>query len=423
MSEPDSLQHGRRLGIFAVFAVAYFLSYFFRSANAVIADTLTRELGLSAAQLGFMTSAFFIAFALVQLPLGGALDRYGPRRVTPPLMLAAALGSAVFAAAESFSLLVLGRALIGLGMAGVLMGALKTFGRWFPAARFATVSGLFLGVGASGALGAATPLAYLNALAGWRMVFWGAAALTVLSALLIALFSRDAPRNARAAGRTSTGSPAEASPGRLRDVFRDARFWKLAGAGFAVIGSMFAYQGLWAGPFLRDALGLPEVTVGNLLFTLSSGVIVGYFAVGWLADRAGLLRVALGAGAAFAATQLLLALATTAWPLWSLYTLFFVFGVGGASSLLYYAHAQRLFPGMTGRATTAINLFGIGGGALLQWSLGGVVGLFPVTVAGSPPEAYAALFIITAALIISTLLVYASLGRSSPSAVPPAAPR
>lgn len=410
-------QRGRRLGVVAVFAVAYVLSYFFRSANAVIADTLTRDLSLSAAQLGFMTSAFFIAFALAQLPLGGALDRYGARRVIPPLMLAAALGSVVFAVAQTFPLLVLGRALLGLGMAGVLMGALKTFSRWFPAGRFATVSGLFLGIGASGALGAATPLAYLNTLVGWRAVFWGAAALTVLSALLIAQFSRDAPSG----GHAQTGQ-SEPQRGRLRDIFRDARFWRLAAAGFAVIGSMFAYQGLWAGPYLREALGFPEVTVGNLLFMLSGGVIVGYFAVGWLADRIGLVRVSLSTGAVFAGVQLLLALATANWPLWTLYTLFFIFGVTGASSLLYYAHAQRLFPATTGRATTAINLFGIGGGALLQWGLGGVVGLFPATAAGRPPEAYSTLFLITAILVAGALLVYASLGRPRSAPKPSGSP-
>lgn len=393
----------RRLSIVAVFAVAYFLSYFFRSANAIIAEDLSRELNLSAAQLGFMTSVFFIAFAAAQLPLGHALDRFGARRVTPPLMLAAVFGSVLFALAQTFPVLVLGRALIGLGMAGVLMGALKTFGAWFSARRFATVSGVFLGIGASGALGAATPLAYLNASVGWRTVFWGAAGATLVSALLLMLVSRDAPAPNRVREQTQ--------PGRLRDIFRDPRFWRLAAAGFALTGSMFAYQGLWAGPFLRESLGLSEVTTGNLLFLLSSGVMLGYFGVGWLADRFGLERVALLGGGTFAVVQLTLAFFGPDWPLWLLRVLFFTFGVLGAISLLYFAHAQRLFPHMTGRATTAVNLFGIGGGALLQWGLGGVVGLFPDTAAGKPAAAYSTLFLLTGALVAVATLAYAPLGR------------
>lgn len=412
----------RRLGIFAAFALAYFLSYFFRSANAVIAEDLALELGLSAAQLGGMTGAFFFAFAAAQLPLGGALDHFGARRVTPPLMLAAVCGSALFALAETFPLLVLGRALIGLGMAGVLMGALKTFGRWFPARRFATVSGLFLSVGASGALGAATPLALLSAAVGWRAVFWGAAGVTLLSALLLGAVSRDAPAQDREAATgirvgarvgAQVGPQTEAQPGRLRDIFKDPRFWRLAAAAFAVTGSMFAYQGLWAGPFLRS-LGLPEVTTGNLLFWLSGGVMLGYVGVGWLADRFGLGRVALLGGGVLAAVQLTLALARPGWPLWGLYGLFFVFGLAGASSLLYYAHAQRLFPHMTGRATTAVNLFGIGGGAVLQWGLGLVVGAFPEAAAGGT-AAYSTLFLITGTLVAAASLGYAPLGRLEPS--------
>ncbi len=393
----------QRLRVVAVFAFAYILSYFFRSANAVIATDLTVELGLSAAQLGFMTSVFFITFAAAQLPLGKALDRFGARRVTPPLMLAAALGSALFAAATSFPTLALGRALIGLGMAGVLMGALKTFGAWFSAKRFSTVSGLFLSIGASGALAAATPLAQLNTLVGWRAVFWGAAAITLVSAVLVALLGRDAP--------PGTKSRAAAQPGRLRDVFSDPRFWRLACVNFAVTGSMFAYQGLWAGPFLRDTLGLPALAASNLLLLLSGGVVAGYLVIGWAGDRFGVGRVALLASGVFGATQLILAFCGPEWPLWVVRGLFLVFGLTGASSLLFLTHAQGLFPHMTGRATTAVNLFGIGGGALLQWSLGLVVGFFPDTALGKPPEAYSTLFFITGGLVLAAALGYAPLRR------------
>ncbi len=395
----------QRLQIFTVFALAYVLSYFFRSANAVIATDLSRELELSAAQLGFTTGVFFIAFAAVQLPLGAALDRFGARRVTPPLMLVAALGSALFAAAPTFPALVLGRALIGLGMAGVLMGALKTFGVWFSARHFTTVSGVFLGVGASGALGAATPLAYLSALVGWRAVFWGAAAVTLMSALLLALISRDTPPGAKVL--------VQGQLGRLCDLFHDLRFWRLACANFAVTGSMFAYQGLWAGPFLRS-LGLPEVAASNLILLLSGGVVLGYFAVGWLGDRFGVGRVALLASGVFGAAQLTLAFCGPEWSLQFVRGLFLVFGLTGASSLLFLTHAQELFPHMTGRATTAVNLFGIGGGAILQWGLGLVLGLFPDTALGKPLGAYSALFVVTGVLVVAAALGYAPLRRRQP---------
>ena len=135
--------------VFLIFTVAYFLSYFYRSANAVIAPDLRGDLGLTASQLGLMTSLFFAAFAAVQLPLGVGLDGVGPRWMTPALMLVAAAGSLVFAAATGFAGLALGRALIGVGMAGVLMGAFKVFGQWFSARRYATASGLLVGLDGS----------------------------------------------------------------------------------------------------------------------------------------------------------------------------------------------------------------------------------------------------------------------------------
>ena len=161
----------RRPLLVATFLAAYLLSYFFRSTNAVLADDLQRDAGLGPEQLGFMTSLFFLAFAAAQLPLGAALDRWGPRWVPAGLMLAAAAGSLLTASADGFVTLAIGRALIGVGMAGVLMGALKAFSAWFAPRRFATVSGVFVGLGSLGALGATTPLAVLADAIGWRGVF------------------------------------------------------------------------------------------------------------------------------------------------------------------------------------------------------------------------------------------------------------
>lgn len=399
----------RRYIIFSVFAAAYFLSYFYRSANAVIAEDLARDLTLDAAQLGLMTSLFFAAFASAQLPLGSALDRFGSRWVTPILMMIAAVGSVVFALAPSFGVLALGRALIGLGMAGVLMGALKAFSGWFSPQRFATISGIFLALGSSGALGAATPLAYLNTLYGWRTVFMGAALLVIISALAIMICSRNAPSVARADGANA--------PSGLSEVFRNISFWRIALLSFAVTGSMFAYQGLWAGPYLRDAIGLTELQTGNMLFLMSSGVVAGYFIFGFLGDRFGIVRVSSLSAAVLFLLQLGLGFSDASWSIGILAVLFALFGFFGASSVLFFAHARAIFPAeMTGRAVTAVNLFGIGGSALLQWWLGLVVGLFPqVSIGRYPPQAYSTIFFITAGLCLITLLFYLPLLRKPSS--------
>src|SRR4051812_18658356 len=143
--------------VFLPFAAGYFLSFFYRNVNAVISKDLAREFSLSASDLGFLTAMYLLAFAAVQLPLGVLLDRYGPRRVVAALFCVAAIGATIFALARDFTLLSVGRALIGLGVSAGLMGAIKAFTLWFPMSRLATLNGLFLAAGGIGGLATPAP--------------------------------------------------------------------------------------------------------------------------------------------------------------------------------------------------------------------------------------------------------------------------
>src|SRR5689334_3431830 len=118
------------LRVFLPFAIGYYLSYLLRNANAVIAPELTREMSLSASELGLLTSAYFFTFGAFQIPLGILLDRYGPRRVESALMLFAAAGTLVFAFGHDIGTLAIGRGLIGLGVSACLMAGLKNFSQW-----------------------------------------------------------------------------------------------------------------------------------------------------------------------------------------------------------------------------------------------------------------------------------------------------
>ena len=139
------------------FAAGYYLSYLFRSINALIATDLTPELGLSAADLGLLTSVYFLVFAAVVLRCGVLLDRYGPRLIDSALLLLAAAGSLLFAVADGVATLLVGRALIGLGVAVGLMAGLKAIVLWFPPERVALANGFYIMLGAFGALSATGP--------------------------------------------------------------------------------------------------------------------------------------------------------------------------------------------------------------------------------------------------------------------------
>ena len=391
----------------AVFLIAYWLSFFYRSTNAVIADDLARDVGLGAGALGLMTSLFFLAFAAVQLPLGSALDRFGARFVTPALLVAAVAGSLVFSIATDVAGLALGRALIGVGMAGVLMGALHAFASRFDPRAFATVSSTFVGIGSLGALVAATPLAWLVGAIGWRAVFaWGALVIAG-AAVAIAVVARE-PERGRPAHTPSSGAPVG-----FGQVFRSVAFWRVALLTFAVTGGLFAWQGLWAGPLLTRGLGLAPLPAANVLLAFGLGVTGGFLGSGALALRLGVPRTLALGGTVFLACLLAWSVVTTSWPLPALTALAVVTGLSGASNVLGYALARAAFPHMPGRAVTAVNLFGIGGGALLQWGLGAVVGAFAAVAGGDDLTAFRAALLITAALVMLALLGFAPLARGA----------
>lgn len=388
----------RRAAVFGLFTAAYFLSYFFRSANAVIAGDLARELYLSAGELGLLTSLFFASFAAIQLPMGVWLDRWGSRWVTPSLMFFGALGSLLFALAPSLLPLAIGRALIGIGMAGVLMGSLKIFSQWFSAERFATVSSSLVGIGAMGALVAASPLAWLNEAIGWRAVFVIGAVATALVAASIMIWTRNTPE-----GVPWTGG--EAAKGGLGVVFSDRRFWHMAPLAFFLAGVAMGFQGLWAGPYLFDVNGLDELAAGNILLWMAIGLAVGFLASGRLADRFGIAPVTVVASVFFALCQFGLALRP---PLLWTAILYAAFGFTGAFNIMIVTQARQIFPlHMTGKAVSAINVFAIGGTFLLQWWMGLIIGRFPVDAAGAyPPQAYSAALIFTGVGTTLTLLWY-----------------
>jgi MFS family permease len=430
----------RRPILVLTFLAAYLLSYFFRSTNAVLAEHLQRDAGLGPEQLGLMTSLFFLVFAAAQLPLGAALDRWGPRWVPAALMLVAATGSLITAGAGGFVELALGRALIGLGMAGVLMGALKAFAAWFPPRRFATVSGVFVGLGSLGALGATTPLAALADGIGWRGVFVVAGLVTAGIAALLMVVVRAAPDRARPVPSTPDRSapdprsaPAPSTPLRsapvgarpipgpgplasvdgatattLRTIFASRDFWRLALLQFAMAGALYGHQGLWGGPFLTQGLGLDVAPAARLLLALGLSATCGFLVAGPAAHRFGLRR-AMGSGAllVLAALAALASLPSDS-PLGVLTVTWVVFGFGAGLQVLGYDGARALFPAAAGRAVTAINTFGISGSALTQAGLGWVVAGVTAALGGdadAPPlVAYrAALWVTAGALALAWL--------------------
>jgi len=375
--------------VFLPFAAGYFCSFLFRNVNSVVFPELVRQFHLSPGTLGLLTSAYFITFSLAQLPAGVLMDRYGPRRVNAGMLLLAALGTLVFAFAQGLPALMLGRALIGLGVAVCLMSSMMVFVIWFPRERVATLFGWMLLVGSCGALSATKPIELLLRVSDWRTLFLGFCALAVVASVLIFTMVPEKP----VACPRSTVREQFAVIG---EIFRQRRFWSIAFAAAWVQGVAIGWLGLWAGPWMRDVAGLARADMANYLLIAAAAFGVGGVICGTLSDRLaqrGVSPVLTYFAGCVACTLAMLPLALGytrgALVFWALYLAFSSFG-----SLAYPLLAARFAQEYTGRVVTALNLVTFTLAFAVQFGVGVIINLWPLVDERYALEAYRAAFVL-----------------------------
>ena len=377
------------------FLAGYYVSYVYRSVNAVLGPTLAAEFGLSAADLGLLTGVYFLSFGLFQIPLGLLLDRFGPRRTNGALLVLAAAGALLFSRSGSFEGLFVSRALIGLGVSACLMASFQAFVLWFPPSRTATMIALAYSMGGLGAITASVPLELALRQFSWREIFQGLAAVTLGLSALFALWVPEwsAERSAEKRGSRKAPSLREGLRG-LGAIARDGAFWRVAvaiGANQCAVVSLFT---LWIVAWLRDVAGFERAAAARSFAWVSLALIAGYFFFGRLADlRARRGRSQLPLFVAGVAGSLLflmlLILEKTSAPtfVWC----GFVFCGTGAT--LAHSIATRRYPReMAGRVNTALNTFTFVGIFAGQWATGLILNLWPPVMAagqaGYDPRGY-----------------------------------
>ena len=355
--------------VFLSFAFAYFFSALVRGVTATLAPHFSAELGLNAADLGLLAGAYFLGFASTQLPLGSALDRFGPRRVLVVFLGAAVLGCAAFAIARNFVGLTLARALIGVGVSACLMAPLTTFRRRFSTTAQMRANSWMLMAGSSGMVASTLPVQWLLPSIGWRGLFWAIAACIGLAMLaILRVVPRDAPQGELVASPGAAG---------YAEVLAHPSFVRFAPMGFFHYGGLIAVQSLWAGPWLvqvcgwapeRAAQGLFAINMAMLLSFMAWGVIVPrLYARGWTAQH----LIARGVPVSLTALVLavLLGADATAW-VWVLFC-------AGSSvvALSQPAIGQAFRAELAGRALSAYNLVVFLGVFVVQWGIGLMIDL------------------------------------------------
>jgi predicted MFS family arabinose efflux permease len=372
------------LTLFLPFAFAYFMSYLFRSVNAVIADDLARAAGTEAAGLGLLTSAYFAAFAAFQIPLGILLDRFGPRRVEAALLTIAALGAVLFSLADTVAGMAGARALIGLGVCACLMGALKNATLWWRQDRLPLLTMLILATGGLGALAATTPVAALVDLVGWRWTMRGLGALTLAASAGIFLIVPEPQAEAHAVGSLKE------QLGGVRRVFSSPLFWRLAPATVLLQATFQSYQGLWAAPWLRAVNGLDGVGVASYLQVIPLAMILGFAGNGLVTDRLQRLGIVPMTVVRISSALFLVVVLSLVLPGLGLLGLdlpaaqWAAFGFTATATMLTYSVLTQAFPPqLSGRVTTAINLLVFVAAFATQSAVGAMIEA--ATSAGAEP--------------------------------------
>ncbi len=357
------LTAARAAVVFLAFAFAYFLSALLRAVTATLAPVFSRELGLTAADLGLLAGAYFLGFAALQLPLGRALDRFGPRRTLLALLALAVIGCGAFALAGSLPALVAARALIGAGVSAGLMAPLTCYRRLFSPSAQLRANSWMLMTGSLGMVASTLPVQWLLPLVGWRGLFWLLAASLVLAAAgVAALAPRDTPAAPHAA----------AADGGYREILRHPVFLRAAPLAFFVYGGMIAVQALWAGPWLTRVAGRSATEAAQGLFLVNLSMLVAFAA--WGAAMPRLVRRGIDAWQLMR-WGLPLPLVLLAWNVW------LGPGAGAAHWALWcvactFVSASQpavgaAFPAaLAGRALSAYNLVIFAGVFGIQWGLG-----------------------------------------------------
>lgn len=386
--------------------LVYFFVYFDRVAPAVVAPELMKTFNLSAASMGLLSAAYFYPYAAMQIPSGILADFLGPRLAVTIFFIIAGIGTALFGIASSYDWAIVGRVMMGIGVAVVYIPIMKIQAQWFRPYEFATLTGILLTVGNIGALGAAAPLAQFVALTGWREAFYYLGAISVALAALTYFVVRNKPEdmglptiNEIDGIRVDAVQAAKDDSIKLGEAIKIAvtnrNFPWLAIYAFFVYGPMMGFQGLWAVPYMMDILGFSKQVASNVLSWWAIGMIVGCPLSGIISDRVMHSRKKVVISGAFVYTLgwLYLSLNPQGWSPAMMSTFCFIMGAFGGAYITNYAHlTERLPRKVVGTAIGVFNLFYFIGGAFFQQFMGRILDGYGKVAGKFPVEAYTSTF-------------------------------
>lgn len=381
-----------RAGLAALVA-AYVLSQFYRAFLAVLAPALEADLGATAADLASASGYWFLVFAVMQVPVGWALDRVGPRLTSASLLAVGGAGALLFAGADGPGTIKVAMALIGVGCSPVLMASFYIFARLFSPAAFASLAGATIGIGSLGNIGASLPLSMAVEAFGWRMAISVLGGITLAIAALLYALIRDPDR------------PEGEARGSLLELLRMPALWPVLIMMAACYAPAASIRGLWIGPYFRDVFGADADVIGQASLIMGLAMVAGNFAYGPMERVVGSRKRLILGGNLLVLVCFVVLWLSPAPMSWAALGLLAGIGFFGSSFPITVAHGRAFVPPhLIGRGVTLLNLFGIAAAGLMQQATGWIFAATPASPVTAP---YAALFGFIALWLAVGLVVYA----------------
>ncbi|MGI6252157.1 MAG: MFS transporter [Aminivibrio sp.] len=375
-----------RWTIWGVMVFAFMISFFHRFSAAVVKDYVTAEFTMSSTSFGAMTSMYFYAYMIMQIPVGLMADSLGARIIVSVGMFLAGSGSIIFGLAPSPLWLYVGRFLVGLGVSTVFVSIMKVQTQWFRANEFATISGATTLVGNAGGAMSQGPLALLVSIISWRAGFLSIGILTLIISALCWRFIRNRPqdiglppinRQQKAEERMSA-EPFSVKEGikavlPAKGMLQTALFYLFNQAG------CFAFISAWGIPWLASVYEISVKEASSYTVIVILGMMAGGFANGWISDRLGSRKIPILAGSVSHAALwgLLVFWRGGIPPIGWLKILFFLLGLTNSIFVLAWSVAKELTPEKyTGLAISVLNTASFLSIAILTSAMGWMLDLF-----------------------------------------------
>jgi len=377
----------------AALLCAYVLSQFYRAFLPVLAPVLAVDIGTTPDDLARASGLWFLAFAAMQIPVGAALDRIGPRWTASVLFLIGGAGGAfLFASAQSPAHVTWAMVLLGIGCSPVLMAAYYILARGYPAAVFATIAGALIGVGSIGNLAGSAPMAWAVDALGWRTAMLWLAGTSALVALMLAALVRD------------PGRVTSSQNGSVLSLLKMPVLWPIFALMLVNYAPAAGLRGLWAGPYVADVFGADVATIGRVTLVMALAMIAGSFAFGPLERLFNTRKRVIFAGNGAGVVALAALYAFPDHSLWFATAMLAVVGIPASTFAVLIAHAKAFIPAhLTGRGVTLLNLFGIGGVGVMQFTTGPI---HAASVTQNATDAYTVLFALFAVTVMIGLMAY-----------------